>query len=103
MDRKKGLGPVKRFGVRYGRTVKHRLAKVEFEKNSAHKCPYCSKPKVSRISYGIWECRKCGNKFTARAYTVGKPTSYVEEKEDLSAEFPEEKSKVADQAEEVEA
>ncbi len=93
MAKKKGLGPVKRFGVRYGRTVKHRLAKIEVEQKSDHKCPYCSRTQVSRVAYGIWKCKKCDSKFTARAYTVGKPTSFVEVKVDLSAEFPEEKSK----------
>lgn len=93
MAKKKGLGPVKRFGVRYGRTVKHRRAKVEYEQNSDHKCPYCSRTKLSRESYGIWVCKKCGSKFTAKAYSVGTPVSYVEEKVKLSADFPEEKSK----------
>ena len=99
---KKGLGPLKRFGARYGRTVKHKRAKVEREQKAAHKCPYCAKPKVSRVSYGIWECSKCKNKFTARAYTVGKPISFIEEEIQFSAEFPEAKSKKVSTEEEAE-
>lgn len=94
---------MKRFGVRYGRTVKHKRAKVEREQNSDHKCPYCARAKLTRVSYGIWECNKCGNKFTARAYTVGKPISFVEEETRFSAEFPEAKSKKASTEEESEA
>lgn len=97
---KKGLGPLRRFGPRYGRTVKHKRAKVEIEQKSKHNCPYCGKPKVKRVAYGIWECSKCKNKFTARAYTVGKPVSFVEEEVQFSAAFPEAKSKRVKPAEE---
>ena len=98
---KKGLGTVKRFGARYGRTVKVKFAKVEAEQKKAHTCPYCSKPKTSRIAYGIWECKKCKSKFTARAYTVGKKTGLVEQARTLVAEFPElrEKEEVVEEEE----
>ena len=102
MAKKTGLGPVKRFGARYGRTVKHRRAKVEYEQQADHKCPYCSRTRLSRDAFGIWICRKCGSKFTAKAYTVGKPVSYVEDHVELSADFPEEKSKKVE-VEEAEA
>ncbi|OYT32731.1 50S ribosomal protein L37ae [Candidatus Woesearchaeota archaeon] len=90
----KGLGPVKRFGVRYGRTVKHKRAKIEREQNKKHKCPYCSKTGgIKKIAVGIWHCKKCNKKFTAKAYTVGKKTTLIEKAIELSAEFPEEKIK----------
>ena len=72
MAGKKDLGPAKRFGARYGRTVKHRLAKVEREQKKKHKCPYCSKIGVKRVFTGVWYCKKCGAKFTSRAYTITK-------------------------------
>ena len=84
----KGLGPVKRFGTRYGRTTKHKLAKIEIELKKAHNCPYCSKNKVSRVSYGIWNCEKCKNTFTARAYTVGQKLSLTEQAAQMIAETP---------------
>jgi large subunit ribosomal protein L37Ae len=73
MAKKQGLGSVKRFGVRYGRTVKERLAKVERVQKAAHKCPYCSYDKVKFMSVGIWNCTKCGAKFASKAYNVEKP------------------------------
>jgi large subunit ribosomal protein L37Ae len=88
MAQKKGLGPVKRFGARYGRTVKHKRAKIEVEQKKNHACPYCAKPKVSRISYGIWQCGKCNSKFTARAYTVGTKVGLVEQAAQMVAEAP---------------
>lgn len=91
--RKKGLGPVKRFGPRYGRTVKHKLAKVELEQKSRQKCPFCSRPKARRVSVGIWECKKCESTFAARAYTVGTRVSLVEKARQFVAEAPELKKK----------
>ncbi|VVB81377.1 50S ribosomal protein L37Ae [uncultured archaeon] len=84
-----GLGSVKRFGTRYGRTLKHKLAKIEVEQKKMHKCPYCSKPKVSQVSFGIWHCEKCKAKFTARAYTVGTKLSLAEQAAQMIAESPE--------------
>jgi len=72
VKQKKGLGAVKRFGPRYGRTVKHKLAKIEFEQRKKHKCPFCTYSKVSRESFGIWNCSKCDARFAAKAHTIGK-------------------------------
>ncbi len=64
-----GLGPVKRFGVRYGRTVKVKRAAVEVMQKNSTKCPYCNKHKVIRKAKGIWHCTKCKNTFAGQAYT----------------------------------
>ena len=92
-EEKKGLGSVKRFGVRYGRTVKHKFAKIEMEQKKDHKCPYCAKLKVKRLSVGIWECGKCKSKFAARAWTLGSRSSLVESSVQMVAEAPKLKSK----------
>ena len=62
----------KRFGARYGRTIKEKYAKIETEQRKLHKCPYCSKIKVKRESAGIWHCKKCNSTFTGKAYTLSK-------------------------------
>lgn len=62
----------KRFGTRYGRTVKQKVAKVEAVSKAKYKCPYCSAQKVKRKMAGIWECAKCGKVFTAKAYSADK-------------------------------
>lgn len=100
MASKKGLGPVKRFGVRYGRTVKHKLAKIEKEQKKNHLCPYCSREKVSRVSYGIWNCKKCDSTFTGRAYNLGSSVELTRKSAAQHAEFPEFKSKVQETEEE---
>jgi large subunit ribosomal protein L37Ae len=59
----------KRFGPRYGRTLKDRLSYIEQDQKKTYKCPYCNYSDVKRASKGIWECRKCKAKFTGKAYT----------------------------------
>jgi len=63
-----GLGSVKRFGVRYGRTTKYNFAKIENEQRKLQKCPYCKKTKAKREFLGVYKCGKCGAKFTGKAY-----------------------------------
>lgn len=86
MAKKLGLGPVRRFGPRYGRTVKHKLAKIEAEQKKKHTCPYCDRSAVKRKAAGIWHCNKCESTFTARAYTVGSRPSASKRKLEVVAE-----------------
>lgn len=60
--------PTKRFGARYGRKPKAKFGEIEKLQRAKHKCPYCSKTAVKRLSMGIWQCRKCQTKFTGQAY-----------------------------------
>jgi large subunit ribosomal protein L37Ae len=69
----KHYGAVKRYGTRYGRRNREKVALIEIEQKKKHKCPKCNFPKVSRLAVGIWKCSKCNAKFTSRAYTVSKP------------------------------
>ncbi|MBW2996365.1 50S ribosomal protein L37ae [Candidatus Woesearchaeota archaeon] len=82
MAEKKKLGSVKRFGARYGRRVKHKLAEIEAVQRGKHICPYCRAQRVKRVAAGIWECRKCESKFTGKAYSVKKSIIKEEEKEE---------------------
>lgn len=66
----KQYGTTKRFGTRYGTTIKLRLGKVEEEQKKKQKCPYCGYSKVNRLALGIWQCGKCKAKFSSRAYSV---------------------------------
>ena len=63
-------GSTKRFGPRYGRTIKHKLDKVESQSKAKYKCPYCRAQKVRREQAGIWSCSGCDKKFTGKAYTI---------------------------------
>ncbi len=90
MASKQRPGSIKRFGARYGRGVKLRFGKIEAEQRKKHPCPYCRAVRVKRVAAGIWQCRKCGSKFTGRAYTVGTPRgkAQIEEEPEKAPESP---------------
>jgi large subunit ribosomal protein L37Ae len=91
----KELASIKRFGPRYGRTVKHKVGMVENMRRKSTKCPYCNYDAVSRLSAGIWQCKKCNSKFAGKAYTFSKKKSIKE----IEAEI-EEAEEVEEQQEE---
>lgn len=61
-----------KHGTRYGSRNRNKVAAIENQYQAAQKCPHCAKVGVKREAAGIFECRKCGVKFTARAYTTEK-------------------------------
>jgi len=67
----KKLGSAARFGARYGKRLKTKILTVEKIQRQKQKCPYCGRKAVSRVSAGIWECKKCDSKFTGKAYKLG--------------------------------
>lgn len=60
-----------RFGVRYGKTVRAKLSKVEEKQRKKQTCPFCKKLGVKRLSKGIWKCSKCNKKFASDVYHLG--------------------------------
>ena len=66
----KKVGSAGRFGVRYGRKIRKRVADIEKKQKKFYVCPSCNVVRVKRVSAGIWKCKKCGLKFTGRAYEV---------------------------------
>ena len=65
----KKVGPVGRFGARYGVGVKKRVLKIELKQRRKHVCPHCGFPRAKRKSAGIYQCTKCGSRFAGGAYT----------------------------------
>ncbi len=79
----KQSGTTKRLGSRYGRTIRSKLGKIEAMQKKKYKCPYCHFVKVKQVSVGIWQCSKCGAKFTSKAYFVDKmPVIKIKEEVD---------------------
>ncbi len=65
----KNQGSAGRFGVRYGNTLRRRVAEIEKSSRGKHKCPFCLKEsKVRRQAYGIWKCTSCEKVFVGKAY-----------------------------------
>ena len=66
--RTKKVGPVGRFGARYGVRARSRVRNVELVQRQKHVCPSCGNKKVKRVSTSIWQCGKCNVKFAGGAY-----------------------------------
>ena len=97
-EKEKSLGSGKRFGVRYGRSLKQTFAQIEKEHRKLHVCPYCAYTQVKRLSAGIWQCRKCNAKFTGKAYTLSQSAPVAEAKETAQAQSVEQAEQVKEGA-----
>lgn len=64
----KKLGPAGRYGARYGSLARKQVTTVERVQRAKHTCLRCGHDAVTRISTGIWQCRKCDNQFAGGAY-----------------------------------
>ncbi len=62
-------GTAGRFGARYGRRTRSQISLVEAKQKAKQLCQMCGAISVRRVSLGVFECKKCHNKFTGGAYT----------------------------------
>ena len=90
----------KGYGTRYGPRVRKKYQEMATKSKGPHKCPYCSYEKVRRVAVGIWNCKKCGSKFTNKAYHVGKMEAIKTEVEEEFS-FSEESTSAEQPAKEV--
>ncbi len=60
-----------RYGVRYGRKVRNKIAGIEFLQRKKQKCIFCGGT-AKRLSKGIWLCKKCKRKFASHTYILPK-------------------------------
>ena len=65
----KKIGSAGRFGSRYGKKIRTKIADVERRQRTKHRCPACRRLTLQRIASGIYRCKKCLKKFAGRAYT----------------------------------
>ena len=63
-------GSAARFGARYGKRVKRKVADVEKKQKVKKRCITCLKLGIKRLAAGIYYCPKCKNKFTGKAYEL---------------------------------
>ena len=68
----------KRFGSRYGVTIRNKFGKIEAAQRAMYDCPSCGAKRVKRLNAGIWQCKKCGHKVAGRAFTLSKDISIKE-------------------------
>ncbi|MFB6164169.1 MAG: 50S ribosomal protein L37ae [Haloarculaceae archaeon] len=73
MARDTRTGSAGRFGARYGRVARRRVADIEADMHDDHECPECGKDRVERQGTGIWECGNCGYAFAGGTYRPQTP------------------------------
>jgi large subunit ribosomal protein L37Ae len=56
-----------RYGARYGRAVRVKIAEIESIQRKKQNCIFCNGT-AKRLSKGIWLCKKCGKKFASHTY-----------------------------------
>lgn len=67
-QRTKKVGPVGRYGPRYGATIRRRVLDIELKQRRKHTCPACGRVSVRRVSTSIFNCKKCDLTFAGGAY-----------------------------------
>ncbi|WP_135827933.1 50S ribosomal protein L37ae [Halorussus halobius] len=70
---KSRTGSAGRFGARYGRVARKRVADIESDMNDEHACPDCGAERVERQGTGIWQCGSCGYKYAGGSYRPETP------------------------------
>ena len=58
-----------RFGARYGRKIRTKIADIESTQRKKQQCIFCNGT-AKRLSKGIWLCKKCKKKFASHTYTL---------------------------------
>lgn len=66
--KKKKIGAAGRFGAGYGKP-KEKLIAVERKQRVKQVCPFCE-GRVKRVEKGVYNCTKCGKKFTGGTFYV---------------------------------
>lgn len=67
------VGSAGRFGARYGRVSRKRVADIEQLMRQDHTCPECDAKAVDRQGTGVWECNSCGHRFAGGAFVPQTP------------------------------
>jgi len=71
MPKKKKAKAAGRFGTRYGRKIRVKIAEIESEQRKKQQCIFCNGT-AKRLAKGIWKCKKCDKKFASNTYILPK-------------------------------
>eukprot|EP00808_Paulinella_micropora_P030385 g27658.t1 len=73
--RTKKVGVVRKYGTRYGASLRKVIKKVEISQHKSYVCGFCGKDTVKREAVGIWKCRVCKKVMAGGAYTLTTATA----------------------------
>ncbi|MHB8351605.1 MAG: eL43 family ribosomal protein [Thermoplasmata archaeon] len=71
--RTKKVGNTGWMGPRYGIRIRRRVLEIDRIKISRSACPQCATTTIARVASGVYECRRCGNRFASGAYQFSPP------------------------------
>lgn len=54
---------------RYGKKIRALYNQIIKSQKAKYECPKCKTQNLRRVSYSIWECKKCGFRMAGGAYT----------------------------------
>jgi large subunit ribosomal protein L37Ae len=81
--RTKKVGNTGWMGPRYGIRIRRRVLEIDRARELAAACPKCSTVTVRRIASGVFQCRRCGNKFASGAYLFTPPPPITRSEKDV--------------------
>eukprot|EP01015_Nassula_variabilis_P006053 TRINITY_DN145_c0_g1_i1.p1 TRINITY_DN145_c0_g1~~TRINITY_DN145_c0_g1_i1.p1 ORF type:complete len:146 (+),score=49.90 TRINITY_DN145_c0_g1_i1:140-577(+) len=68
--RTKKVGITRKYGTRYGASLRKIIKKFEIQQHARYLCPFCGKQSVRRVSIGIWQCRGCYKTVAGGAWSL---------------------------------
>jgi large subunit ribosomal protein L37Ae len=71
--RTKKVGNTGWMGPRYGIRIRRRVLDIDRARAVDAACPRCSTITLTRVSTGVFECRRCGVKYASGAYLFQAP------------------------------
>lgn len=54
---------------RYGKKIRTLYNEIISKQRAKYECPKCHSKTLRRVSFSMWECKKCGFKMAGGAYT----------------------------------
>ncbi len=58
-----------KFSAKHGKKLRDIYNKIYKSVKKKYNCPVCAKEKaVRRVSFGVWECKRCETKFASGAF-----------------------------------
>jgi large subunit ribosomal protein L37Ae len=71
--RTKKVGNTGWMGARYGIRIRRRVLEIDAVKRARSSCPKCATVTLVRVASGVYECRRCGERFASGAYQFTPP------------------------------
>ena len=86
--RTKKVGNTGWMGPRYGIRIRRRVLEIDRARIADAACPRCSTITVERVASGVFECRRCGTKFSSNAYLFEAPPPITRSERGAEAPTP---------------